>query len=363
MIKLLNNWYQKHFNDPQVAILALMLLASTLLLYFLGDVLAPLLAAIMIAYLLDGAVSMLARKGVPNFIAIMVTFSIFIIALLVVLFILAPLLAQQATQFVLEIPKMLAQGQAILMQLPEKYPNVISAQQVSDLLIEIRTQITDLSQAVVTFSLASVSNLLTFMVYLVVVPLLIFFFLKDKKKILQWFIAFLPSDRKLVSLVWNEMNGKIAGYVRGKFLEIVLVWVVSYLTFFTLGLNYAMLLSFSVGVSVLIPYVGAAIVTLPVAIVAYFQWGYSSEMLYVVIAYGIIQFLDGNLLVPLLFSEMVNLHPSAIIAAVLLFGGLWGFVGVFFAIPLATLIHAVINSWPKEAKINESMTINETIAE
>ena len=349
MLKLLNDWYNKHFNDPQVAILALLLAIGTTILYFFGSVLAPLLAAIIIAYLLDGAVQMLTKRGFPNFLAILITFSIFIILLLVVLFILSPLLIQQATQFVLEVPKMLAQGQALLMQLPEQYPNVISPQQVSDLLIEIRTQITDLSQAVVTFSLSSVSDLLTFMVYLVVVPLLIFFFLKDKVKILHWFSAFLPRDRKLVSEVWNEMNGKIAGYVRGKFLEIVIVWVASYLTFFTFGLNYAMLLSFSVGISVLIPYVGAAIVTLPVAIVAYFQWGYSTEMLYVVIAYAVIQFLDGNLLVPLLFSEMVNLHPTAIIVAVLLFGGLWGILGVFFAIPLATLIHAVINSWPKES--------------
>jgi len=355
MIKLLNDWYNKHFNDPQIAILAILLLLGGLLLYFFGGILAPLLAAIMIAYLLDGAVAFLTTKGIPNFIALSITFSIFIIALLVVLFILAPLLFQQTTQFVLEVPKMLAQGQALIMQLPEKYPNVISTQQVSDILIEIRTQITDLSQAIVTFSLSSFSDLLTFMVYLVVVPLLIFFFLKDKKEILRWFGVFLPSDRKLVSKIWNEMNGKIAGYVRGKFLEIVLVWVVSYLTFFFFDLNYAVLLSFSVGISVLIPYVGAAIVTLPVAIVAYFQWGYSSEMLYVVIAYVIIQFLDGNLLVPLLFSEMVNLHPTAIIVAVLLFGGLWGVLGVFFAIPLATLIHAIINSWPKDKKEYESI--------
>jgi len=357
MIKLLNDWYNKNFNDPQVAILAILLLLSATILFFFGDILAPLLAAIMIAYLLDGAVTFLKKKGCPKFIAIGITFSLFVIVLLIVLFILAPLLFQQTTQFVLEVPKMLAQGQALLMQLPEKYPNVISSNQVSNLLIEIRTQITDLSQAIVTFSLSSVSDLLTFMVYLIIVPLLIFFFLKDKNEILKWFGFFLPSDRKLVSKVWNEMNGKIAGYVRGKFLEIVLVWVTSYLTFFFFDLNYAVLLSFSVGISVLIPYVGAAIVTLPVAIVAYFQWGYSTEMLYVIIAYVIIQFLDGNLLVPLLFSEMVNLHPSAIIVAVLLFGGLWGVVGVFFAIPLATLIHAIINSWPKDKSSYEKVDV------
>ncbi len=107
----------------------------------------------------------------------------------------------------------------------------------------------------------------------------------------------------------------------------------------------------AVGISVLIPYVGAAVVTLPIAVVAYFQWGFNSDFAYVIIAYAIIQFFDGNLLVPLLFAEMVNLHPTAIITAVLFFGAVWGIWGVFFAIPLATLIHAVINAWPRNTQI------------
>ncbi|MDP2284525.1 MAG: AI-2E family transporter, partial [Pseudohongiella sp.] len=64
--------------------------------------------------------------------------------------------------------------------------------------------------------------------------------------------------------------------------------------------------------------------------------------------------LDANLLVPLIFSETVNLHPVAIIAAVLVFGGLWGLAGVFFAIPLATLIKAIINAWPTYYKVPEA---------
>lgn len=167
--------------------------------------------------------------------------------------------------------------------------------------------------------------------------------------ILSWFRSFLPRDRALVAAVWSEVNDKITGYVRGKFMEILVIWVISYITFLIFGLNYALLLSFVVGISVLIPYVGAIAVTLPVAIVAYFQWGYSYETVYVLTAYAVIQFLDGNLLVPLLFSEMVNLHPAAIIMSVLVFGGLWGMWGVFFAIPLATLVHSVMNSWPRRA--------------
>jgi putative permease len=112
-------------------------------------------------------------------------------------------------------------------------------------------------------------------------------------------------------------------------------------------LQYAILLSTLVGFSVVIPYIGAAAVTIPIAAIAFFQWGWSADAWYVLIAYGVIQALDGNVLVPLLFSEVVNLHPVAIIIAVLVFGGIWGFWGVFFAIPLATLVQAVLKAWPR----------------
>ncbi len=127
-----------------------------------------------------------------------------------------------------------------------------------------------------------------------------------------------------------------------------------------LGLQYALLLSVLTGFSVLIPYIGAFAVALPVGIVAFLQWGITPEFWWVVISYGVIQFLDGNLLVPLLFSEAVNLHPVAIIAAVLVFGGLWGFWGVFFAIPLATVIQAILRAWPRSADV-EAQSATEPI--
>jgi putative permease len=75
------------------------------------------------------------------------------------------------------------------------------------------------------------------------------------------------------------------------------------------------------------------------------------------LAYGIIQALDGNIIVPLLFSEAVNLHPVTIIIAVIFFGGLWGFWGVFFAIPLATLVKAVINAWTSTTLIEHDSPV------
>ena len=142
------------------------------------------------------------------------------------------------------------------------------------------------------------------------------------------------------------MNQQIANYVRGKFIEIFVVGGVAYLSFTILGLDFALLLGLAVGLSVVIPYVGAVLVTIPVLLIGFFQWGWGTELFYLSIVYFVIQGLDGNVLVPLLFSEAVKLHPVAIILAVLVFGGLWGFWGIFFAIPLATLVKAISNAWP-----------------
>ncbi|MCP4406324.1 MAG: AI-2E family transporter [Gammaproteobacteria bacterium] len=356
MIEFLQDWYQRHFSDPQVVILALFLIIGFAIILLAGDIIAPVLAGIVIAYLLDGAVEFLRRGRLPRVVALLIVFLLFIAFLLLVTFGLAPILFQQVTEFFRELPNMISEGQLLLMQLPERYPHFISETQLQDLIAVIRAELALFGQKVVSLSLASVVGLITIMVYAILVPLLVFFFLKDKQQILNWSTGFLPKDRRLSMEVWAEVNSKIASYVRGKFTEILIVWSVTYITFVILGLNYAMLLSFMVGISVIIPYVGAAIVTIPVTFIAYFQWGLSSEFAYVVVAYGVIQFLDGNLLVPLLFSEVVNLHPVAIITAVLVFGGIWGVWGVFFAIPLATLIQAVINSWPSRKRRNKKIS-------
>jgi putative permease len=151
----------------------------------------------------------------------------------------------------------------------------------------------------------------------------------------------------MLTSVGDEMNQQLGNYVRGKFIEILIVGGATFVSFIVLGLNYAALLGVLVGLSVLIPYVGAAVVTLPVFIVAVIQFGWTWDLGLLMIVYGVIQFLDGNVLVPLLFSEVVDLHPITIIVAILAFGGLWGIWGVFFAIPLATLIKAIYKAWPR----------------
>ncbi len=346
MINLLKKWYERHFADPQTIIFAFILIAGGLLILVMNAYLMPILVGIVIAYLFEGLVYRLNQIRLNRTIAASIVTTLILAAILIVLFVLLPLLTHQVRELILELPAMFGKGQQLLSQLPQQYPEFISTEQVEEVFTFVRTELTNLGQRVVSLSLASVVGAITFFVYLILLPLMVFFFLKDKDLILSWLGNFLPDERTLAREVWIDLDSKIASYVRGKFIEVLVVWLASFIAFAFMGLNYAMLLSVLVGLSVIIPYVGATVVTIPVAMIAYFQWGATSEFWYLIAIYTLIQFLDGNLLVPLLFSEVVNLHPVAIIVAVVFFGSLWGVWGVFFAIPLATLIQAIIKAWP-----------------
>ena len=174
------------------------------------------------------------------------------------------------------------------------------------------------------------------------VPVLVFFLLKDKEHILQWGQHFLPKERSLLSRVWLELDAQIGNYIRGRFWESLMIGSVMWLIFWLMGHQYALLLGVLTGISVWIPFVGAAVAALPVLLLSFFQWGNSDMTVYAVLAYGVIQLIDANVVIPWLFSKVVNLHPIAIIVAVLFFGSIWGILGVFIAIPLAALVQSVL---------------------
>jgi putative permease len=342
-------WFRRHLSNQQVTTLVLVLASIAAGLYLLGDHLAPVLAALVIAYLLQGLVTRLERRGVGHRLAADLVFALFFALMLLAFFGLMPPLVRQLKQLLTQVPTMLSQAQQALMHLPERYPDVVTSGQVEHFMNGLRAALGAAGQSLLSFSVLSVVTLITVAVYLVIVPFLVFFFLRDRAKIIAWFSRFLPHERELTQHVWWEVNRQIGNYVRGKVWEILIVGSVSYAAYALLGLEYALLLGALTGISVVIPYVGAVMAIVPIVLVGYFQWGLAPQFAWAVLAYLLIHGLDGYVLAPLLFSEVVDLHPVAIIIAILFFGGLWGVGGVFFAIPLATVIQAVIRAWPQLA--------------
>ncbi len=347
MMHMFRRWFHAWFPDEEAVYLFVALLGGLVVVVFFGKMLAPVLTGLVLAYLMQGVVTTLQNRGLNHFLSVLLVFLLFLGGLIAVLGIMLPMVWRQTANLVREqLPYILSNGETWLRQLPERYPQVVSADQMEQLVTLLRQEVAEGGQSVLSLSLASIPGLLNVLLFLVLVPVLVFFFLKDKSKLTGWVQGFLPQRHQLLARVWHEMDDQIANYVRGKALEVLTVGVAAFLIFLGLGLNYALLLAVMVGLSVIVPYVGATVVTLPVAVVGWVQFGWSSEFAMVMAAYAGIQFVDGNILVPLLFSEVVNLHPVAIIVAILFFGGLWGLWGVFFAIPLATLLKAVLHAWP-----------------
>jgi putative permease len=349
MLQRLNKWIERYLASDEAIGLLFIIVGSVVTLWLLGGELAPVLGALVMAFILQGAVSLLAKK-IPNTLAIYIVFMLFLAGSILIMVMLLPLVWRQLASLLNhQLPLMLSEGKLLVLMLPESYPDIVSEEQAIMIVDFASEKLAAIGQSVFSFSISKIPNVMALMVYLVLVPLLVYFFLKDKDKIREWLAHFLPSDRPKMTQIWHEMDAQITNYIRGKFIEIVIVGSVSFVCFMFFDLDYAVLLALLVGLSVVVPYVGATVVTLPVLAVAYVQFGYGgwgSDFLNITLAYFIIQAFDGNVLVPLLFSEAVNLHPVAIIIAILVFGGLWGFWGVFFAIPLATLIKALYNSWP-----------------
>ena len=350
-MNVVTNWFRLLFADPQLVILVLTLVLGLGAVLWIGGMIAPIIASVIIAYLLDGLANPLVRLRIPRLLGVSLVYLAFLALLVFILLAVVPIMSQQATQLVGEIPGMLAELQGVLMRLPQRYPEFVSESQVNDVAGVIGNEIMTLTRQMVSASVSSVFGIITLGVYLVLMPLLVFFMLKDKDRLIAWVVDFLPRDHRLLAHVWTDVHRQLGNYVRGKVIEILVVWVATYAAFAAFGLGFAVLLSFVVGISVLVPFVGAIAVTVPVAAVAYVQWGLGSEFTYLMLVYLVIQILDGNVLVPVLFSEVVNMHPIAIIASVLVFGGLWGFWGVFFAIPLGILIQSVLHAWPRNGAI------------
>ncbi|MFN2329872.1 MAG: AI-2E family transporter [Chromatocurvus sp.] len=346
MLEIFNKWYHRYLQDEQSIVLLVLLITSLAVLVTVGDILTPLFAAIVLAYLVQGLANVMTRIGLPQWLGFTLAFLIFMSAFFGVLLGLLPLVWRQLVALTGELPRMLEGGRQMLAVLPSEYPQLFNQEQINQVIAGAQVEIASYGQRMVTRTLAGIPGFITFIIYLVLIPIMVFFFLKDRSQVMNWISSFLPSRRPLLTRIWEEMNQQFANYARGKVVEIIIVGAVSYVAFTWLHLAYAALLALMVGVSVIIPYIGALLVTIPILVVALFQWGLSNEFYYVLAVYALIQVLDGNVLVPLLFSEAVNLHPVAIIVAVLFFGGIWGLWGVFFAIPLATLIKAVINAWP-----------------
>lgn len=341
-------WFERYFSDPDAVSLFFFILIVLCLIQWFGKILEPILVSIGLAYLLDSVVGLLKRLHIPNGIAVFFVFIAFIGFCFGIAVGVLPLLWKQSTAFIKAIPSILNHSQVLFSHLIVEHPNLVTQGQYQGLISGIRSQMLHLGHLIFTYSLSSIESVVSLVLYVILVPVMVLFMLKDRQIILSFFQNYLPDNRGLISQVWHDVNVKIGQYIRGRVIEVVLISSVSCAAFSFLGLPYAALMGASLGVSVIVPYVGAILVTIPLVIIALMQWGAGAHFVFFICIYILIVMADAYVLVPMLFSDILKLNPLVIIIATLVFGAFWGFWGVFLSIPLASVVKAVLDAWPNK---------------
>ena len=353
MLEEFNKVFKKIFSNEETIIFSFALLIFFIVISFFGSVLTPFIISIIVAYLLVGMQKKIQSYNISEKVSLVITFSIFIVTGATLVIWLVPLLYSQLQAFVLDVPNLINNFRDFISELPSKFPDLVSSDQITIFFQAVSEEISAIAQNIVKTSISSIQSAITVLLYIILFPILVYFFLFDRKNIIDGCLKVIPGRRKMFTSIWAEMDIQLSNYVRGKTIEIFIVGIAAAIIFSSLGLRYSALLSVLVGLSVIIPYVGAFLVTIPVVVVGLIQFGLGTQFTILISLYLLLQALDGNLLVPIIFSETVKLHPVIIILAVFIFGSMFGFWGVFFSIPIATFIKAVWNAWPSSLP-NES---------
>ena len=346
MIDHFKNIFRRIFSNEETVVFFLIIISTLILFSFFIEVLTPFIISIIVSYLLVGLQKKIETYGVTPRISKIIAFSILIIVGAAMFTWLIPLLYVQLQSFVLDIPRIFNEFLNFVSTIPAAFPDLVNSDQISVFFQAVSSELSSITQNIVKSSISGIQSTITVLLYIILFPILVYFFLFDRKNIIEGCLRIIPGDRAMLSQVWSEMDVQLSNYVRGKVLEIFIVGVAAAILFASFGLNYGALLAVLVGLSVLIPYVGAFSITIPIVIIGLLQFGLGTQFYLLIGLYLLLQFLDGNLLVPIIFSEAVKLHPIVIILAVFMFGSIFGFWGVFFSIPLATFIKAVWNAWP-----------------
>ncbi|HZV64870.1 MAG TPA: AI-2E family transporter [Telluria sp.] len=334
-------------EQKQTAFWLSLWLAFVLLLYALGPVLTPFIAAAILAYALNGGVDYLARRRIgrvalPRTLAVVLVMLLFLSAVGALVLIVVPVLQK-------EIPLLLAQIPAFLVKL-----DTVLAPRLQEMGIKIKLdgsgiralltrQLATSGEEIWTTVLASAriggTAVLGWLATLVLIPVVLFYLLMDWHRILDRVTGAVPR-RWVVQTVGmaQEVNLLLAQYLRGQLL-VMLVLAAYYSVALTIaGFEVALPVGILTGLLVFIPYLGFGLGLMLALIAAVLQFSDWSGLISVAVIYGAGQVIEGFFLTPRLVGERIGLNPLAVIFALLAFGQLFGFVGVLLALPASAVL-------------------------
>ena len=354
-----HSWFWKWFlnNQAVTSLLVILLILLILLLFtkvsylfepvwqFLAIVGLPIILAGILYYLMNPTVDYLERKGIKRIYSI---FGLFILVVGLIVWgvvVIIPKIQEQSMSFADNLP-----GYFTIIE--NKVNEILSDPIFSQVQEQIEASneklISSLTDIVQNLSRSTIQNLgsffgavATIVLAVITMPFILFYLLKDGRKLAPYFVKFLPTKMRQPSLVvLKEMNDQVSSYIRGQLTVAFAVAVMFMIGFSIIGLDYAITLGIAAGFLNLIPYLGSFLAMIPAVFLGIV--GGPVLLIQVLIVFVIEQTIEGRLISPLVLGNELSIHPVTILLVLLTSGKLFGLVGVILGIPVYAAAKVVI---------------------
>ena len=312
---------------------------SLFFLYQLADVLKLVVVSGLLAYLLSPFATWIESHGASRTVATLSVFLVLAVLFSIFSFYLFPIALKQLT--VLQTGEIVEQAARVLVNLESTLASLAVTLGIEDvdLISTLKTNITERFNE----SIGYVPGVISLVGNLVIIPILMFFFIKDSRSMKKGFIDLVPNKYFEFSLnVLQKMDMQLGNYLRGQFLVALLVGSLSTLALWLLGVDFFLVIGPLAGLANMIPYAGPIIGALLAILASIITTGQFNTIPGIILAFIIIQLIDNSLLSPMVLARNVSLHPVVVLLAILIGGKLFGLVGLLLAVPFAAILKVII---------------------
>lgn len=307
---------------------------------FLLSFLTPFLISILIAYLLYPIIEKLHTYQIHRGIAILLIYFLFFGGVGYAVYRVYPQIVHQLRDFTVNFPEFINMYQGIIYNLYDS--TSFLPETVHDKMDQIILNIEKSLEQLLMRLVSGFTKIVDMIVIISVIPVLVFYFLKDYDRMKKFFKKFIPKKyHQKASTVFHAMDISLGNYIRGQLIVCLFVSITSLLLFRFLNIEYALLLAIVMGITNIIPYFGPILGAIPVTLVTYTTSGEIKLVIFVIIGIFVMQIIEGNLISPYIVGKSVRIHPVAIIFALLLGSQLFGIPGMILAVPVLTILRVV----------------------
>jgi predicted PurR-regulated permease PerM len=314
--------------------------AAGLLLYLLSPILTPFLLAAILAYICNPLVERMTRGRTPRTLAVALVLLLLAAVFVVLLVILLPLLAKQFRTIAGQMPTYIDWLRTAVQPWIENLFGVdLDMGLIKDWLSEHLAEIQDIAVKLLPSIKSGGLALLALAVNLVLVPVVLFYFLRDWNKLVMHAEGFIPRRwHDQVTTLLREIDEVLGQFLRGQLLVMLLMGLFYAVGLWLAGLDYALSVGIVAGLVTFVPYLGVITGVSLATLTGLLQFHDLAPLIWVWAVFGAGNLLEGYVLVPRLVGERIGLHPVAVIFALLAFGQLFGFFGVLLALPVSAAL-------------------------